>query len=69
MRFDSIHNYYESLVVRELVQCFEVDMAFFLTSKERSEMDKSVHEAVTKAKVHVDGQNNSEDRPNTFQHV
>lgn len=47
----------------------DVDTAFFLTSKERSEMDKSVHEAVTKAKVDVDVQYGTEDRPNTFQQV
>jgi len=99
MRFDSIHNYYETLVVRELMQCFvedirhidedylqdiacialnmlparyvrhDVDMAFFLTSEERSEMDTSVKKAVATAKVHVDEQKNSEDRPNTFQNV
>lgn len=99
MRFDSIHNYYETLVVRELMQCFsadiknidedylqditclalnmlparyvrhDVDMAFFLTSEERLEMDKSVHEAVIRAKTHVDGQHNVEERPNTFQQV
>lgn len=96
MRFDSIHNYYETIVVRELIQSFvediknidedylqdiacialnmlparyvrhDVDMAFFLTSKERSEMDRAVNEAVLKAKIHVDEQY-SEDRPNTFQ--
>jgi hypothetical protein len=76
MRFDSIHNYYETLVVRELIQTFvediskidedylqdiacialnmlparyvrhDVDMAFYLTSEERVEMDKAVTEAV-----------------------
>ncbi len=97
MRFDSIHNYYETLVVRELIQSFvenirdidedylqdiacvalnmlparyvrhDVDMAFFLTSDERSEMDKSVKEAVIKAKNHVDKQADPDRRPNTFQ--
>ena len=97
MHFDSIHNYYETLVVRELMQCFvedvknidedylqdiacialnmlparyvrhDVDMAFFLTSKERSEMEKAINDAVLKAKVHVDAQYHSEDRHNTFQ--
>ncbi|MCU7834171.1 MAG: late competence development ComFB family protein [gamma proteobacterium symbiont of Taylorina sp.] len=99
MRFDSIHNYYETLIVRELMQCFvedirhidedylqdiacialnmlparyvrhDVDMAFFLTSEERSEMDAAVTKAVATAKVHVDEQNDAEDRPNTFQQV
>ncbi len=97
MRFDSIHNYYETLVVRELIQTFvedirnidedylqdiacialnmlpsryvrhDVDMAFFLTTNERAEMDKSVTDAVSKAKEHVDNQAEEEDRPNTFQ--
>jgi len=97
MRFDSIHNYYETLVVRELMSCFvedikhidedylqdiacialnmlparyvrhDVDMAFFLTSSERSDMDSSVSKAVAKAKIHVDEQYNSEERPTTFQ--
>jgi len=96
MRFDSIHNYYETLVVRELIQTFvedirnidedylqdiacialnmlpsryvrhDVDMAFFLTTDERTEMDKSVTEAVLKAKQHVDNQEDKENRPNTF---
>ncbi len=96
MRFDSIHNYYETLVVRELIQTFvediknidedylqdiacialnmlpsryvrhDVDMAFFLTTSERAEMDKSVKSAVLRAKKHVDNQQ-EEDRPNTFQ--
>ena len=99
MRFDSIHNYYETLVVRELIQTFvedirhidedylqdiacialnmlparyvrhDVDMAFFLTSHERSEMDNAVKEAVKKAKLHVDEQEDPEQRPNTFHHV
>ena len=98
MRFDSIHNYYETLVVRELIQTFvedirsidedylqdiacialnmlparyvrhDVDMAFFLTTQERLEMDAAVKEAVIKAKEHVDKQDD-ESRPNTFQHV
>ncbi|MDX2506460.1 MAG: late competence development ComFB family protein [Gammaproteobacteria bacterium] len=97
MRFDSIHNYYETLVVRELIQTFvadiknidedylqdmacialnmlparyvrhDVDMAFFLTSQERSEMEKAVQEAVLKAKIHVDQQSDAESRPNTYQ--
>lgn len=97
MRFDSIHNYYETLVVRELIQTFvediknidedylqdiacialnmlpsryvrhDVDMAFFLTTSERAEMDDSVREAVLKAKNHVDSQEDEDDRPNTFQ--
>lgn len=97
MRFDSIHNYYETLVVRELIQTFvediknidedylqdiacialnmlparyvrhDVDMAFFLTSEERSEMAKAVTEAVEKARTHVDQQQETENRPNTFQ--
>ena len=97
MRFDSIHNYYETLVVRELIQTFvedirnidedylqdiacialnmlpsryvrhDVDMAFFLTTNERAEMDKSVTEAVIKAKEHVDNQDDEDSRPNTFQ--
>lgn len=99
MRFDSIHNYYETLVVRELIQTFvedirnidedylqdiacialnmlpsryvrhDVDMAFFLSTTERAEMDKSVKEAVLKAKDHVDNQEDEETRPNTFQQV
>lgn len=98
MRFDSIHNYYETLVVRELIQTFvedirtidedylqdiacialnmlparyvrhDVDMAFFLTTRERAEMEDAVKEAVNKAKEHVDQQNDNESRPNTFQH-
>lgn len=97
MRFDSIHNYYETLVVRELIQTFvedirnidedylqdiacialnmlpsryvrhDVDMAFFLTTDERAEMDSSVKNAVLKAKKHVDNQEDEEHRPNTFQ--
>lgn len=99
MRFDSIHNYYETLVVRELIQTFvedirnidedylqdiacvalnmlparyvrhDVDMAFFLSTQERLEMDDAVKEAVIKAKNHVDQQSDDETRPNTFQHV
>ncbi len=95
MRFDSIHNYYETLVVRELIQTFvqdikhmdedylqdiacvalnmlparyvrhDVDMAFFLTTHERADMDQAVKEAVHKAKIHIDKQN-SDSRPNTF---
>lgn len=95
MRFDSIHNYYETLVVRELIQTFvqdiknidedylqdiacvalnmlparyvrhDVDMAFFLTTQERADMDRSVKEAVEKARAHVDKQD-SEVRPTTF---
>ncbi len=95
MRFDSIHNYYETLVVRELIQTFvqdiknmdedylqdiacvalnmlparyvrhDVDMAFFLTTQERADMDKAVKDAVQKAKAHVDKQD-SDIRPNTF---
>ena len=95
MRFDSIHNYYETLVVRELIQTFvqdikhmdedylqdiacvalnmlparyvrhDVDMAFFLTTQERADMDKAVKDAVQKAKAHVDKQG-SDSRPNTF---
>jgi len=98
MRFDSIHNYYETLVVRELIQTFvedirhidedylqdiacialnmlpsryvrhDVDMAFFLSSSEREEMDKSVTGAVLKAKEHVDSQGAEQARANTFQH-
>ena len=97
MRFDSIHNYYETLVVRELIQTFvedirdidedylqdiacialnmlpsryvrhDVDMAFFLTTSERAEMDLSVKEAVLKAKEHVDNQEVEENRPSTIQ--
>jgi len=99
MRFDSIHNYYETLVVRELIQTFvedirdmdedylqdivcialnmlpsryvrhDVDMAFFLTTNERIEMDKAVADAVIKAKKHVDEQYDEDDganRANTF---
>ena len=100
MRFDSIHNYYETLVFRELIQTFvedinsidddyvqdiacialnmlparyvrhDVDMAFFLTSQERSTMDKAVKEAVIKSKVHVDRQDDDpQTRPNTHQNV
>jgi competence protein ComFB len=99
MRFDSIHNYYETLVVRELIQTFvedikdidedyiqdiacialnmlpsryvrhDVDMAFFLTSEEREEMDNSVKEAVMTAKIHVDKQTEETIRPNTYQNV
>lgn len=99
MRFDSIHNYYETIVVRELIQCFvenikdidedylqdiacvalnmlparyvrhDVDMAFFLTSDERNEMDKAVKDAVAAAKDHVDQQNDVDNRPNTYQQV
>lgn len=99
MRFDSIHNYYETLVVRELIQTFvddirtidedylqdvacvalnmlparyvrhDVDMAFYLTTEERVEMDTAVKEAVTKAKKHVDEQDEELSRPNTFQHT
>ena len=99
MRFESIHNYYETLVVRELMQVFadditqidedyvqdiacvalnmlparyvrhDVDMAFFLTTHERSEMDNAVKEAVNKAKTHVDKQESEESRPNTYQNV
>jgi len=99
MRFDSIHNYYETLVVRELIQTFvedirnidedylqdiacvalnmlparyvrhDVDMAFFLSTQERLEMDDAVKEAVIKAKNHVDQQSDDETRANTFQHV
>ncbi len=95
MRFDSIHNYYETLVVRELIQTFvqdiknmdedylqdiacvalnmlparyvrhDVDMAFFLTTQERADMDRAVKEAVQKAKAHVDKQD-SDNRPNTY---
>lgn len=95
MRFDSIHNYYETLVVRELIQTFvdniknmdedylqdiacvalnmlparyvrhDVDMAFYLSTEERSEMDTAVKEAVKKAKDHVD--EHVENRPNTYQ--
>ncbi len=97
MRFDSIHNYYETLVVRELIQTFvddiknidedylqdiacialnmlpsryvrhDVDMAFFLTTSERTDMDNAVKEAVLKAKKHVDSQEDEDIRPNTFQ--
>ncbi len=97
MRFDSIHNYYETLVVRELIDTFvndiknmdedylqdiacialnmlpsryvrhDVDMAFFLTTDERSEMDNSVKKAVLQAKDHVDNQKDEDVRPNTFQ--
>ncbi len=97
MRFDSIHNYYETLVVRELIDTFvndiknmdedylqdiacialnmlpsryvrhDVDMAFFLTTDERSEMDNSVKKAVLQAKDHVDNQKDEDARPNTFQ--
>ena len=97
MRFDSIHNYYETLVVRELIQAFvedirnidedylqdiacialnmlpsryvrhDVDMAFFLTTSERAEMDSSVKAAVLKAKGHVDKQKDEDGRPSTFQ--
>ncbi|MCP3852757.1 MAG: late competence development ComFB family protein [Gammaproteobacteria bacterium] len=97
MRFDSIHNYYETLVVRELIQTFvedikdidedylqdiacialnmlpsryvrhDVDMAFFLTTNERAEMDLAVKKAVTQAKVHVDNQEDEDLRANTFQ--
>jgi len=99
MRFDSIHNYYETLIVRELIQTFveniseidedylqdiacialnmlpsryvrhDVDMAFFLTTHERAEMDNAVKEAVIKAKEHVDEQADESSRPNTFQQV
>ena len=99
MRFDSIHNYYETIVVRELIQCFvenikhidedylqdiacvalnmlparyvrhDVDMAFFLSSEERNEMDKAVKDAVAAAKAHVDQQNDADNRPNTYQQV
>lgn len=99
MRFDSIHNYYETLVVRELIQTFvedirnidedylqdiacvalnmlparyvrhDVDMAFFLTTYERKEMDSAVKDAVKKAKEHVDSQDDEETRPNTYQNV
>ncbi len=95
MRFDSIHNYYETLVVRELIQTFvddikhidedylqdiacialnmlparyvrhDVDMAFFLTTSERADMDLAVKDAVLKAKEHVDNQE-SDSRPNTY---
>ncbi len=97
MRFDSIHNYYETLVVRELIQTFvedikdidedylqdiacialnmlpsryvrhDVDMAFFLTTNERDEIDLAVKKAVTQAKVHVDNQEDEDLRANTFQ--
>ncbi len=43
----------------------DVDMAFFLTTQERADMDKAVKEAVQKAKAHVDKQE-SDNRPNTF---
>ncbi len=100
MRFDSIHNYYETLVFRELIETFvedintidedyvqdiacialnmlparyvrhDVDMAFFLTSQERSAMDKAVKEAVIKSKIHVDRpDDDSPARPNTYQNV
>ncbi|WP_198263202.1 late competence development ComFB family protein [sulfur-oxidizing endosymbiont of Gigantopelta aegis] len=97
MRFDSIHNYYETLVVRELIQTFvddiknidedylqdiacialnmlparyvrhDVDMAFFLSTDDRTEMDHAVKSAVLKAKDHVDNQEDEEARPTTFQ--
>ncbi len=97
MRFDSIHNYYETIVVRELIQSFvenikdidedylqdiacvalnmlparyvrhDVDMAFFLSSEERFEMDKAVKAAVATAKAHVDHQNEIDNRLNTYQ--
>jgi hypothetical protein len=97
MRFDSIHNYYETLVVRELIQTFvddiknidedylqdiacialnmlparyvrhDVDMAFFLTTDDRAEMEQAVKSAVLKAKDHVDNQEDDEERPTTFQ--
>ncbi len=99
MRFDSIHNYYETLVVRELIQTFvedirnmdedylqdiacialnmlpsryvrhDVDMAFFLTTNERIEIDKAVTDAVVKAKKRVDEQDDENKRANTFQQV
>ncbi len=98
MRFDSIHNYYETLVVRELIQTFvddikdidedyiqdiacialnmlpsryvrhDVDMAFFLSTDERTEMDTAVTKSVFKAKIHVDQQESEDTRSTTFHH-
>ncbi len=76
MNFESIHNYYERLVIEEImdtlvrdqgvvnqdlledVACvalnrlppryvrFEVDMAFYMTTEEREQMENAIHEAV-----------------------
>jgi hypothetical protein len=77
MNFESIHNYYEPLVIERIMQTqiahtqdedflndvacvalnslppryvrHDVDMAFFLTTHERTEMAREVNEAVDRA--------------------
>lgn len=96
MRFDAIHNYYEPMVVRRIMELLvddvqsmdedhlqdiacialnqlparyvrhDVDMAFFLTSDERQNMDLAVDEAVRRAIKHIKDYPEQDKRPETI---